>query len=65
MTPVVVSMRRCVGCVRMTHGFHEATLITGLQAYTLIADSVDHASGCEVARPSPTLAPHLGSPSSG
>jgi len=29
------------------------------QVYTLIADGVGHASGCEVSRPSPTLAAHL------
>ena len=62
MSPVVVSMRWCVTCVRMTHGFHEAALITDSQAYTLSADGVDHASGCEVARPSSTLAAHLRSP---
>jgi len=64
-SPVVVSMRWCVSFVRMTHGFHEATLITGSQAYTLIADGVNHTSGCEVARPSPILVPHLRSPYSG
>jgi len=62
MSPVTVSMRWCVSCVRMTHGFHEAALITDSQAYTIIAAGVDHASGCEVARSSPTLVPHLRSP---
>ena len=50
---------------RMTHGFHEAALITDSQAYTLIACGVDHASGCEVTRPSPTLPAHLTSPDTG
>jgi len=63
MSPVVVSMRWCVSCVRMTHGFHEVALITDLQAYTLTADGVHHASGYKVARPSPTFAPHLRSQS--
>jgi len=64
-SPVVVSMQRCVSCVRMTHGFHEEVLITDAQAYTLIAAGFDHASGCGVARPSPTLAAHLRSPYTG